>query len=129
MWPGKNSTLTITGCTTDNSTGWYEYHIPKEQTGTDRTVTVPMGEWTQNSIKEANMETLYRVIVVSKDRKVYDLGMVVAEDEETAKFEVDVGGTLKQHALKPKDVTIVCEEIDAVKVREEVKKVQVVDDG
>ena len=83
-----------------------------------------------NFKKEGNMETLWEVILVTKDRDIYGMGQVVAEDEETARFEFAeaISIRLKRNDLKLKDVTILCIELGEVKVREEVKKVQVVDE-
>lgn len=79
--------------------------------------------------EEDNMEKLYEVFVVTKDRKIIlDGKRVVAEDEDDAKFEADVSGVLRENDLTPKQVTVVCKVIDKVKVEEEPEKVKIVED-
>ena len=73
------------------------------------------------------METLYQVIVVSKDREVLLEKKIVAMDEDEAKFQVDIHSVLKEKGLKPKDVTILVWGCGEVKVRKEVQKVKVVE--
>lgn len=75
---------------------------------------------------EQPMETLFNVIVVSKDRAILLEKKTVAENEEDAKFNVDIHSVLKEKGLKPKDVTIICNSCGAVKVRKEVQKVRVI---
>ena len=84
---------------------------------------------TNQPIKERkpNMETLYQVIVVSKDREILLKDYVVAEGEDEAKFYVDIHSVLRQKKLKLKDVTILANELGDVKVRKEAQKVKVVD--
>lgn len=77
--------------------------------------------------KEQPMETLFNVIVVSKDREVLLDSKVVAESRDEAKLEVDIHFLLKETKLRTKDVTILVQEIGEVKVRKEVQKVKVVD--
>lgn len=75
---------------------------------------------------EQPMETLFNVIVVSKDRAILLEKKTVAENEEDAKFNVDIHSVLKEKGLKPKDVTIICNSCGGVKVRKEVQKVRVI---
>ena len=77
--------------------------------------------------RKVGMETLYQVIVVTKDREVLLETKIVAEDEGEAKLGVDIHSVLKEKSLKLKDVTILCNELGDVKVRKEVQKVKVVD--
>lgn len=73
------------------------------------------------------METLYNVIVVSKDRDVFLDTKVIAVDVDEAKLLVDINPILKDTNLKPRDLTILVIELGEVKVRKEVQKVKVVD--
>jgi len=77
--------------------------------------------------KGVPMQTLFNIIVVTKDREILLDTKIVAEDEEEAKFSVDIHSILKAKNLKPKDVTVLCNEFGEVKVRKEVQKVKVVD--
>jgi len=78
-------------------------------------------------LKGVPMQTLFNIIVVSKDKDILIDTKVVAEDAEEAKFSVDIHSVLKEKGLKPKDVTILCEDIGEVKVWKEVQKVKVVE--
>jgi len=82
---------------------------------------------TQNPKKGEPMATLFNIIIVSKDRDILIDTKVVAEDEEEAKFSVDIHSILINKRLKPKDVTILCNSLGEVKVRKEVQKVKIVD--
>ena len=73
------------------------------------------------------METLYNVIVVSKDREVLLDEKVVATDEGEAQLAIDLHSALKAVNLKAREVTILVREIGEVKVRKEVQKVKMVD--
>ena len=81
------------------------------------------------------METLYEVIIVSKDRGVVPFmdkflrKLVVAKDEDEAKFEADVSGAIRNAGLKPRDVTVICKSLGEVKVRKEVQRVKLVKEG
>ena len=77
--------------------------------------------------RKAGMETLYQVIVVSKDRDILSESKIVAEDQDEAKLGVDIHSVLRGRHLKLKDVTILCIALGDVKVRKEVQKVKVVD--
>jgi len=81
----------------------------------------------QNPKKGEPMATLFNIIIVSKDRDILIDTKVVAEDEEEAKFSVDIHSILINKRLKPKDVTILCNSLGEVKVRKEVQKVKIVD--
>lgn len=74
------------------------------------------------------METLYRVVVVSKDRKVILDKTVVAPDESGADFEADVSGALRTAGLKPQQVTVIRQALGQVKVEREPEKVRLVKD-
>ncbi len=73
------------------------------------------------------MKKLYKVYVVSLDEEIL-LGdkLVVAEDTKDAEFAAGIFDVLKKQNLKPKDVTVICEVLGDVKVREEIKKVKIV---
>ena len=77
--------------------------------------------------RKPNMEILYQVIVVSKDREILSESKIVAEDKDEAKLGVDIHHVLRGGHLKLKDVTILCVELGDVKVRKEVQKIKVVD--
>ena len=77
--------------------------------------------------RRAGMETLFWIYIVSKDRKVLITKMIVAENADDAKLEVDIHSVLRAENLKMKDVSIICQPIGDVKVRKEVQKVKVVD--
>lgn len=73
------------------------------------------------------MKKLYRVYVVSVDEELLlDGAVVIAEDNKDAEFAAGVFEVLKEYDLKPKDVTVICEVLGDVKVREEIKKVKLV---
>jgi len=95
----------------------YPYHI-----GNDLIDFTPTPK-----IKGEPMATLFNIIIVSKDRDILIDTKVVAEDEEEAKFSVDIHSILINKRLKPKDVTILCNSLGEVKVRKEVQKVKIVD--
>ena len=80
--------------------------------------------------KEKNMESLWHVIAVTKDGDIIFDDKIVAEDAETAKFEFadEIKRELGRIALKLKDVTVLCNNLGSVKIREETRKVKVVDD-
>ena len=77
--------------------------------------------------RKVGMETLYQVIVVTKDREILLEEKVVAETAEEAKFYIEIKGILRAKNLKLQDITILCHAIGDVKVRKEVQKVKVVD--
>lgn len=77
--------------------------------------------------QEQPMETLFNVIVVSKDREIFLDIKAVGVDEDDAKFNADVNTIIKLKGLKPRDVTVICYEIGEVKVQKEVQKVKLVD--
>ena len=77
--------------------------------------------------RKVGMETLYYIIVVSKDREILLEEKVVAETAEEAKFYIEIKGILRAKNLKLQDITILCVELGDVKVRKEVQKVKLVD--
>lgn len=69
------------------------------------------------------MKQLWNVIVVSLDEAILLDTKVVADDREGAILAAGVADVLKQHHLKPSDVTILTAPIGAVRVRPEPQKV------
>ena len=145
-WDPGNGTNSVT--ITTNSNGYYMYY-PMPYTGDMLpydNITVPYNQpvwgrspaevYIEKYIKETiikergeviPMKKLYRVFVVSIDEELLLNGrVVVAEDAKNAEFAADVFEVLKKNNLTPKDVTVICEVLGDVKVREEIKKVMVV---
>lgn len=74
------------------------------------------------------MKKLFRVYVITLDEEIIlDGKLVVSEDVKDAEFSAEVFTKLKEKKLKPKDVTVICESLGDVKVREEIQQVQIVD--
>ena len=72
------------------------------------------------------MKNLYAVYVVTKQETIILDKKVVGADQEEAKFLAGVADILKEKNLKPKDVTIIVNQLGNVKVEPEIQKVQVV---
>jgi len=61
------------------------------------------------------IDRLYRVFIVDKNRKVIEEKLIVAEDIEEARFEAGIDENIKARGLKLRDVTVLFDEIGAVK--------------
>lgn len=125
-WRYIDGVTTFTGCATVSGSNLNDTQYVWTEEG-----LFSLDEWAKTQQKEGNMETLWDVVLVTKDRDIEEMGSVVAEDEETARFEFaeEIQRFLRNNKLKLKDVTILCVDLGQVKVREEAKKVQVVDNG
>lgn len=75
----------------------------------------------RKEVAEKPMKTLYNVIVVTMDEEIILDIKTVAENEEEAKFNVGVFELLIKRCLKPKNVTVICNILGAVKVEEEAR--------
>lgn len=118
--------------TTGSTVDWYPIeYAPVQQWQWPPTIITYPYPILDNDIKkqEKNMKKLYKIYMVSLDEQILlDGVLVVAIDQEDAKFSANVHDALKTANLKPADVTIICQEVGNVKVHEPVKKVQIVDD-
>lgn|GEM_PF-5102968 len=77
---------------------------------------------TTNKKENENMETLYQVTVVAKNKEIIlDKESVVAVDQENAKFMVGLYGILADRELTPADVTVIVTAIGQVKIEKESK--------
>ena len=74
------------------------------------------------------MKGLFNVIVVSKKEEILLDKKVVAEDAREAEFIAEVADVLKAKALKPRDVTVICNRLGDVSVEKEPEKVRLVKD-
>lgn len=73
------------------------------------------------------MESLWRVYIVTKQRRVITTsGAVVAADEAGARFRAGVDESLRRDGLTPDDVTVVCERVADVEVEKAPQKVYLV---
>lgn len=122
---------TASTTTAASSDYYYNYNdVYYTYTGSYPGSTVTIQPWNsaekKKKKKEKNMSCLYQVVVVSLDGDVLLDKKVVAADKEEAHYEAEVYEVLKEKKLKPKDVTIIANQIGAVKVRPETKKVQIV---
>lgn len=88
--------------------------------------TIPIGENIYKGKEVEPMKSLYRVVVVTKQEEIIMDKKVVAVDEDEAKFNAGVHAKLTERGIKPKDVTVICGSLGAVKVEKEIQKVQVV---
>lgn len=76
-----------------------------------------------NKTEVKNMEKLYQVYVIDKKKNFIVNGeVVVAKDEEDAKFELEVSEKVRTKKLKLSDVTIIIKYLGAVSVEEENKQ-------
>jgi hypothetical protein len=128
---GANScTIANNGYTTDDTvTGCdlFTYPYPWDRTEPWKEVYKPITHVVSSFIMEEpkkeegkyKMETLFHVIVTNLDREIVLDTKIVAEDVDDAKFSAGVFEKLKEKNLKPKEVTIVVNEIANVKVRKE----------
>ena len=73
------------------------------------------------------MEYVYRVLVITEDRKVLLRDEVIADNAENAKILAGVGEVIMKHGLDPRKVTINCKVIAEVKVKPEPQEVVVVE--
>lgn len=62
------------------------------------------------------METLYQVLVVTKDREIIIDKKLVAKNHDDAKFNAGLYTVLKDKSLKPSDVTVLVESLGNVEV-------------
>ena len=76
--------------------------------------------------KEIPMKNLYNVVVVSNEEKILLDEKVVASDREEATFNAGVHDALKEAKLKPKDVSILVNDMGQVRVKKEPQKMIVV---
>ena len=82
----------------------------------------------EESSVEGPTENLYQVFIVTKNRRVIGSSrVVVAPDENTARFEANVETNLRQYNLRPRDVTVVVQFIGKVAITPEPQRVQIVD--
>jgi len=67
-------------------------------------------------VKNKNMENLYNVIVVDKERNILIDEKTVAKNEETAKFESGVYEYLSKNELSLNEVTVIVNQLGRVEV-------------
>jgi len=64
----------------------------------------------------SNMEYLYKVYVVDNKKNIIVDEVIVAKNEDEAKFDLRVDETIREKGLKLSDVTIITQNLGAVKV-------------
>ena len=72
------------------------------------------------------MENLFNVVVVSNEKNILLDVKVVAQDREEATFNAGVHSVIVEAKLKPKDVSILVNDLGQVRIKPEVKTVKVV---
>lgn len=79
---------------------------------------------TINKEENENMEHLYKIYIVEKNRSVHELPIVVAKNEEEAKHEAGVYSHFLFTQLNNRlsDVTVIVQNLGSVKVEKQNKK-------
>lgn len=72
---------------------------------------------------DEELETLYYVFVVDKNRRILCKELVVAKDSTGAQFRADVSGVLRGNNLEPDDVTIIVYALGDVAVSKKPERV------
>ena len=90
--------------------------------------TIPVQPDPKPSEEVDPLETLFEVFVVSKARKVILHEFAVAKDEAGAQFRAGVDKALRDAALEPDDVTILCKAVGQVEVEKKPQRMKIVGD-